>query len=95
MNPLQLLMQKAKMEQQGLQQQALTPETMQSNTLGALLSSLQAVEPMTTPAPSALYPTEAKAINPQITQGILQLLNSGNQQAQQIPSLAALLSGRV
>jgi hypothetical protein len=95
MNPLQLMMMRAQMEQQALAQDPNAPQTMQSNTLGSMLSAIEPVEPHVTPVPSAMYPAESKPISPQFTQAIMQMLNSGNRTPEQLPSLAALLAGRV
>jgi regulator of sirC expression with transglutaminase-like and TPR domain len=95
MNPLQIMMERARMEQEMLAQDPNAPQTMGSNTLGAMLGSIQSVEPHVSPVPSAMYPAEAKQITPQFTQALMQMLAQGNRPQEQMPSLAALLSGRV
>ena len=95
MNPLQMMMQRAMMQNQQIGQDPMAPQTMDVNNLGALLGSVEGVDPMAPPAPPGVVaPAEGKALNPVFNQQIMQMMQQMNRPQTPIPSLGAILSGR-
>ncbi len=92
MNPLTLLMMQAMM-QQDQAGQAGTPLNA-SDRLGSVLGAVQPQEPHRTPVPYTTTPDAPRALNPALTQQLMQLLMSLNRPPAATPTLGALLGGR-
>ena len=76
-------------------QQPLTPEELlRQQMLGTLFGSVAPQEPHRTPLPATTFPEAPRSINPQMSQMIMQMM-MGAQDAPSMPSLGALLGGKV
>lgn len=98
MNPLQLMLMNAQMEQQQMAQQmgaaGMNP-MMNSNSLGSMLGSVEGMEPHVSPLPGTVNPDFPRAMSPAFTQNIMQTLMQMSDPPSSIPSLGAVLAGRV
>ena len=68
---------------------AVPPES-----LGSILSALQPQQPHRSATPQTTFPDQPRAMNPQIMQLIMQLLQQSNPGAQGQQSLGSILGGR-
>lgn len=81
-------------QSQGSGGQPMAPQTASTDTLGALLGSVQAAQPMRSDMPYTTQPMQAQGINPALSQQMMQMLLAMSGPRAEMPSLGALLQGR-